>query len=71
MTIRDYLPKKEKMTTLQVKMPEKLVREVQKEMKDDNYDNWKEFLTACFKAYLEHRKGSEDPENRESAAAPL
>lgn len=58
MAIRDYFPKKVKMTTLQVRMPEKLVRDVQREMKDDNYENWKEFLTACFKAYLEDKKES-------------
>ena len=60
MAIRDYFPKREKMTTLQVKMPEKLVREVQKEMKADNYDSWKEFLTVCFRAYLESRKCDEE-----------
>lgn len=55
MSIRDYLPKKEKMTTLQVKLPEKLVSEVQASMKEDNYETWRQFLTACFKAYLDNR----------------
>lgn len=58
MAIRDHLPKREKMTTLQVKMPERLVREVQREMKVDNYDGWKDFLTACFKTYLENKRST-------------
>lgn len=60
MSIRDYLPKREKMTTLQVKMPEKLVQEVEKAMKADNYETWREFLIACFKSYLECKK--DDPQ---------
>ena len=63
MTIRDYLPKREKMINLQVKVPEKLVRDVQKEMKEDNYQTWQEFLTVCFKAYLDSRAAAaENPE---------
>lgn len=58
MSIRSHFPRRQKMTTLQVRMPEKLVRDVQREMKDDNYKNWKEFLTACFNAYLEEKKES-------------
>ncbi|MGE0633450.1 MAG: hypothetical protein AB7O96_13645 [Pseudobdellovibrionaceae bacterium] len=56
MSIRDYLPKKEKMTTLQVKLPERLVKSVQGIMKSDNYGTWQEFITACFNAYLESKK---------------
>lgn len=60
MAIRDHLPKRQKMTNFQVKMPEKLVRDVQKEMKTDNYETWQDFLTACFKAYLEQKKEQDD-----------
>ena len=66
MSIRDYLPKKEKMTTLQVKLPEKLVSEVQASMKEDNYETWRQFLTACFKAYLESKlEGGSSKKKRE------
>lgn len=53
--IRDYLPKREKMTCLQVKMPLSLVEQVKKEMKGDNIETWNEFLTACFKSYLDNK----------------
>ena len=60
MAIRDYFPKREKMVNLQVKMPESLLQEVQKAMKADEYETWREFLTACFKFYLENRKETSD-----------
>ncbi|MBL7672250.1 MAG: hypothetical protein JNM39_17355 [Bdellovibrionaceae bacterium] len=60
MSIRAYLPKREKLITLQVKMPESLVIEVKKEMQQDNYETWREFLTDCFKSYLEDKKESEE-----------
>jgi hypothetical protein len=53
--IRDYLPKREKMTCLQVKMPMSLVEQVKQEMKGDNIETWSEFLTACFKSYLDNK----------------
>lgn len=56
MAIRDYFPKREKMKSLQVKLPEQLVHKVQKEMKRDSYQTWQEFIAACFMAYLESRK---------------
>lgn len=40
------------MTMLQVKMPLKLIEEVKVEMKKDNFGTWTEFLTACFRNYL-------------------
>lgn len=55
--IRDYLPKKEQMTNLQVKMPLGLVEQVRLEMKDDNVETWQEFFTACFRSYLENKSG--------------
>lgn len=56
MPIREYLPKKEKMTTLQVKLSKELVKNVQSMMKSDHYRTWEEFIAACFKAYLESKK---------------
>jgi hypothetical protein len=53
--IRDYLPKKEKMICLQVKLPVNLVEQVKHEMKCDNVETWGEFLTACFKSYLDNK----------------
>ena len=53
--IRDYLPKKERMTNLQVKMPVSLIEQVKREMKGDNIETWNEFLTACFKSYLDNK----------------
>lgn len=57
MSIRDHLPKKKKMTTLQIKLPEELVKKVRNTMKSDNYGTWQEFITACFTAYLDSKKG--------------
>lgn len=56
MGIRNYLPVKIKLMNFQVKMPEALMREVQKEMKKDNYRTWQEFLIACFNGYLKIKK---------------
>lgn len=58
--IRDYLPKKEPITNLQVKMPKKLVDRVKKQMKEDEVDSWNEFLTACFMSYLDNKKTGAD-----------
>lgn len=60
MSIRAYLPKREKLITLQVKIPESLLIEVKKEMQQDNYETWREFLTDCFKSYLEDKKEPEE-----------
>lgn len=54
--IRDYLPKKERMKSLQVKLPESLILQVKRQMESDNVDTWNEFLTACFKSYLDNKK---------------
>lgn len=53
--IQDYLPKREKMTCLQVKMPVSLVEQVKQEMKSDCIETWSEFLTACFRSYLDNK----------------
>ena len=55
MGIRNRLPKNVKMINFQVKMPETLMREVQKEMKRENYRTWQEFLIACFNNYLKFK----------------
>ncbi len=55
-TIRDYLPKKEPITNLQVKMSKKLVEKVKLQMKDDDVDSWNDFFTACFMSYLDNKK---------------
>ncbi len=55
MSIRAYLPKREKIITLQVKMPESLLLQVKKEMQQDNYQTWREFLVDCFKSYLNEK----------------
>lgn len=65
MAIRDYFPKREKMKSLQVKLPEQLVHKVQMEMKRDNYQTWQEFITACFRAYLESRRVNSKDSDRE------
>jgi metal-responsive CopG/Arc/MetJ family transcriptional regulator len=67
MAIRDYFPKREKMVTLQVKMPEALLQQVQSAMKEDNYETWREFLTACFKFYLETRNEESSGEKKETS----
>ena len=54
--ISDYLPKREKMATLQAKMPRSLLAEVKLEMKGDNAETWGEFLTALFKSYLAEKR---------------
>lgn len=66
MAIRDYFPKKEKMKSLQVKLPEQLLKQVQKEMKADNYQTWQELITACFKAYLDGRKEASQNDSDDS-----
>ncbi|MEZ4873454.1 MAG: hypothetical protein R2827_14690 [Bdellovibrionales bacterium] len=55
-TIHDYLPKREPTTSIQVKMPKTLVERVKKQMRDDNVNNWSDFLTACFLSYLNNKK---------------
>jgi metal-responsive CopG/Arc/MetJ family transcriptional regulator len=62
MSIRAYLPKREKMVTLQVKMPESLLLQVKNEMQQDNYQTWREFLVDCFKSYLKEK--NEDTEGK-------
>lgn len=57
MSIRAYLPKREKMITLQVKMPESLLLQIKKEMQQANYQTWREFLMDCFKSYLKEKNG--------------
>lgn len=47
------------MTMLQVKMPLKLIEEVKVEMKKDNFGTWTEFLTACFRSYLNGKAQSD------------
>lgn len=64
MSIRAYLPKREKLITLQVKMPEGLLIEVKKEMQQDNYQTWREFLTDCFKSYLEDKMERDEKEEK-------
>lgn len=64
--IRDYLPKKEKMTMLQVKMPKNLVSQVREEMKSDNVETWTDFLTACFKNYLDNKAQTANTESSSS-----
>ena len=66
-SIRDYLPKKEQMTTLQVKMSLSLVEQVKREMKCDNVETWSEFLTACFKSYLDNKASGGKDESINSA----
>ena len=58
--IRDYLIQ-DKFVNLQVKMPEELLKEVKTELKKDRID-WRTFLTACFKAYLDSRKETQSSE---------
>lgn len=55
-TIHDYLPKREPTTNLQVRMPKELVDRVKRQLKDDNVNNWCDFLTACFLSYLDNKK---------------
>ncbi len=55
MSIRDFLPKKEKTTAFYVKLPAALVTEVKVAMKEDGFSTWRDFLTACFNSYLESR----------------
>lgn len=50
------------MVTLQVKMPESLLLQVKKEMQQDNYQTWREFLVDCFKSYLKEK--NEDVEGK-------
>ena len=69
--ITEYLPKREKMATLQAKVPKNLLNEVKFEMKGDNAETWGEFITALFKSYLaEKRKIKiEDNSNMSNAKA--
>ena len=54
--ITEYLPKKEKMSTLQAKIPKSLLSEVKHEMKSDNAETWGEFVTALFRGYLAEKR---------------
>lgn len=54
--ITEYLPKREKMATLQAKVPKNLLNEVKFEMKGDNAETWGEFITALFKSYLAEKR---------------
>lgn len=65
MGIRNYLPKNIKMINFQVKMPEDLIREVQKEMKKDNYRTWQEFLISFLKGYLKSKKDERENSSKE------
>ncbi len=67
--ITEYLPKREKMATLQAKVPKHLLNEVKFEMKGDNAETWGEFITALFKSYLAEKRKIKIEDNSAMSSA--